>query len=196
MQEATDPLRSDYLAFPGGGGTNLEKVRHVLNDVLPIGLHSSDMEDTPKRWAKMMREFTSPTDFEFTTFPTDHKTMVVVTDIDFVSLCAHHLIPFYGKAHVAYIPNKKLAGLSKLPRTVEYFMRDATTQEELTNAIVDFLQKELNPMGAACIMKAQHLCMSLRGVQQRNALTSTSALTGVFLDNTNNARQEFLSLIP
>lgn len=174
----------------------LKEVRSILNKVLCKGLHGADMEKTPERWYKMMQEFTTPEEFKFTTFPTDHKTMVLCMDIDFQSLCAHHLIPFFGKAHVAYIPNEKLAGLSKLPRTVEYFMHDATTQEDLTSAIADFLHEKLDPMGVAVVMKAQHLCMSLRGVQQRNALTTTSALTGVFLDNTNNARQEFLSLIP
>jgi GTP cyclohydrolase I len=172
-----------------------EHTKYVLNEALRLGIHGPDMEKTPERWWKMMRGFTTPERFEFTTFPTDHKTMVVVQDIDFVSLCAHHLIPFFGKAHVAYIPNKHLAGLSKLPRTVEYFMKDATTQEELTNKIADFLDTKLTPMGVAVVMKAQHMCMSLRGVNQRNAITTTSALTGVFLDNENNARQEFLSLI-
>jgi len=188
----------DMLWFgdhPSQGTVNLVGVREILDRVLGKGLSRQDMQDTPKRWAKMMHELTTPEEFEFTTFPTDHKTMVVVQDIDFASLCAHHLIPFFGKAHIGYIPQDKLAGLSKLPRTVQKFMRQATTQEELTQEICDYLELNLAPMGVIVVMKAQHLCMSLRGAQQLNAFTTTSAITGVFRDNENNARQEFLSLI-
>lgn len=186
----------DFGSHPSAGGIDLDVVKDTLDRVVQKGLKRPDMEDTPKRWAKMMREMTTPIEFEFTTFPTDHQTMVIVQDIDFASLCAHHLIPFFGKAHIAYIPNELLAGLSKIPRTVEKFMRDATTQEELTQHICDFLQLELEARGVAVVLRGTHLCMALRGVQQLNAVTTTSALTGVFLDNHNNARQEFLSLIP
>lgn len=181
---------------PSEGVVDLGRCKRLLQEVIKKRYWDrADMENTPSRWAKMMHELTTSEEFEFTTFPTDHQTMVLVKDIDFVSICAHHLIPFFGKCHVAYIPNKKLAGLSKLPRTVEFFMRKPNTQEELTQEICDFIVLNTDARGVAVVMSGTHLCMAIRGVRQPNAITTTSALTGVFLEKDNNARQEFLDLI-
>jgi len=174
-----------------------EDVKDILGRVMMNDFLRADMQDTPKRWAKMMRELTTAEEFEFTTFEADGpQEMVIVTDIPYASICAHHLIPFFGKCHIAYIPRRKLAGLSKLPRTVKYFMRRPQVQEELTSQIADYLDFHLEPRGVAVVMKGEHLCMSLRGVQTPGTLTITSAMRGVFLDNGNNARSEFLNLIP
>jgi GTP cyclohydrolase I len=155
-----------------------------------------ELADTPARWQKMMKELTTPQSFEFTTFENPgYDEMIVVQDISFTSVCAHHLAPFVGKAHVAYVPTKTIAGLSKLPRTVEYFSAGLWTQEALTNTISNFLEEQLDPLGVAVIMRGEHTCMSLRGVKAHGTLTTTSSMRGCFADHTKQARSEFLSLI-
>lgn len=153
-------------------------------------------KDTPKRYAQALIELMTPIDFTFTTFDsTDINQMIAVTDVPFYSLCAHHVLPFYGKAHIAYIPGKKIAGLSKLSRTVDYFSRGLNVQEELTKDIMDFLVEHLEPMGAMVVLEGHHLCMAMRGAETQQHRTTTSALHGVFLDPTKQARQEFLELV-
>ena len=127
-------------------------------------------------------------------FNEDYKQIVVVKDIEIYSLCEHHLLPFFGKAHVCYIPNGKIVGLSKIPRVVDAYARRLQLQERLTSQIKDCLQKVLNPIGVAVVIEAQHLCMSMRGIQKQNAIMTTSEFTGAFLKNT-NTRQEFMHLI-
>lgn len=127
-------------------------------------------------------------------FEEDYKQIVVVKDIEIYSLCEHHLLPFFGKAHIGYIPNGKIVGLSKIPRIVDAFARRVQLQERLTSQIKDCLQNVLNPLGVAVVIEAQHLCMSMRGVQKQNAMMTTSEFTGAFLKNT-NTRQEFMHLI-
>jgi GTP cyclohydrolase I len=127
-------------------------------------------------------------------FKEDYKQMVIVKDIDFYSLCEHHMLPFYGKAHVAYIPNGHITGLSKIARVVEAFSRRLQVQERMTMQIRDCLQDCLNPLGAAVVIEAQHMCMQIRGVQKQNSVTTTSAFTGVFLEKL-NTREEFVHLI-
>ncbi len=122
------------------------------------------------------------------------KQMVVVKDIEIYSLCEHHLLPFFGKAHVGYIPNGKLCGLSKIPRIVEAYSRRLQLQERLTAQIKDCMQRVLDPVGVAVIIEAQHLCMSMRGIQKQNSVTVTSEFTGAFLKNY-NTRQEFMHLV-
>lgn len=153
------------------------------------------MERTPARFANMLLELTTPVAFEFTTFPSTIDEMVVVQDIPFYTLCAHHIIPFFGYAHVAYVPDGTIAGLSKFARTVKYFAKGLWVQEELTAQIADFLEQKLQPRGVAVVMQAEHLCMTMRGVQVPGAKTTTSAMRGVFLDPEREARAEFLSLI-
>jgi GTP cyclohydrolase I len=155
----------------------------------------SDVAKTPKRFVDMLWELSTPEEFEFTTFKSNNDEMVIVQDIPFVSLCAHHISPFMGTAHVGYVPQGKLAGLSKLVRTIEYMSKGLWSQEDLTDAISDFLGSHLEPLGVAVVMQAEHTCMTIRGVKTSGALTTTSSMTGCFADHDRLARTEFLSLI-
>lgn len=128
------------------------------------------------------------------TFKEKYQQMVIVKDIDIFSLCEHHMLPFYGKAHVAYIPNGKITGLSKIARVVEAYSRRLQLQERLTMQIRDCIQNTLNPVGVAVVIEAQHLCMQIRGVQKQNSVTTTSAFTGIFLKEL-STREEFTHLI-
>ncbi len=127
-------------------------------------------------------------------FKEDYSEMVIVKDIDVFSLCEHHLIPFIGKAHVAYIPNGYITGLSKIARVVEAFSRRLQVQERLTMQIRDCIEGTLKPLGVAVVIEAKHLCMVMRGIQKQNSVTTTSAFTGEFLNNT-STREEFIHLI-
>ena len=126
-------------------------------------------------------------------FKEEYSQMVVVKDIEVFSMCEHHILPFFGKAHVAYIPNGYIVGLSKIPRVVDSFARRLQVQERLTNEIRDCIQDTLNPSGVAVVLECKHLCMSMRGIQKQNSLTTTSAFTGEFINET--TRSEFLRLI-
>lgn len=126
-------------------------------------------------------------------FKEDYKQMVIVKDIEVYSLCEHHMLPFFGKAHVAYIPNGYIVGLSKIPRLVDAFARRLQVQERLTTEIRDSIQKTLQPMGVAVVIECQHLCMQMRGVQKQNSVTTTSAFMGEFLKE--STRSEFINLI-
>ncbi|MCU0455919.1 MAG: GTP cyclohydrolase I FolE [Bacteroidales bacterium] len=155
---------------------------------------------TPERVAKSIQYLTmgysmNPCEIiNSAKFREDYKQMVIVKDIDLYSMCEHHMLPFFGKAHVAYIPNGFITGLSKLARVVEAFSRRLQVQERLTMQIRDCIQDCLNPLGVAVVIEAQHMCMQIRGVQKQNSVTTTSAFTGVFLDNL-NTREEFVHLI-
>lgn len=126
-------------------------------------------------------------------FEEDYSQMVVVKDIEVYSMCEHHMLPFFGKAHVAYIPNGRIVGLSKIPRVVDIFARRLQVQERLTNEIKDCIQETLDPSGVAVVIECKHLCMSMRGVQKQNSVTTTSAFTGKFVND--RTRSEFLRLI-
>lgn len=126
-------------------------------------------------------------------FKEDYKQMVVVKDIDFFSLCEHHLLPFFGKAHIAYIPNQYVTGLSKLPRVVDVFARRLQIQERLTTQIKECIQNTLNPLGVMVVIEAQHMCMQMRGVEKQNSVTITSDFTGVFSQA--KTREEFMMLL-
>jgi GTP cyclohydrolase I len=127
-------------------------------------------------------------------FTVDYSEMVIVKDIDFYSLCEHHLLPFFGKCHIAYIPSDKVIGLSKMPRLVDVFARRLQIQERLTNQIADTIRDKISPLGVAVVMEATHLCMSMRGVEKQNSFAVTSAMHGAFRDNA-RTRMEFLELL-
>ncbi len=127
-------------------------------------------------------------------FEEDYRQIVLVKDIELYSMCEHHLLPFYGKAHVAYIPNGRITGLSKIARVVETFARRLQVQERLTVQIRDCIQETLDPLGVAVVIEAAHMCMQIRGVQKQNSVTTTSAFTGIFLKD-ERTRNEFLNLI-
>lgn len=154
---------------------------------------------TPERASKAIQFFTQGYDLnakeilQSAMFKEDYSEMVIVKDIEVYSLCEHHLVPFFGKAHLAYIPNGHIVGLSKIPRIVDVFARRLQVQERLTDQILQCVQETLNPLGAAIVMEARHMCMMMRGVQKQNSVTTTSAFTGAF-ENV-ETRTEFLNLI-
>ncbi len=154
---------------------------------------------TPERVAKAMQFLTHGYDLQpneilrSAMFKEDYSQMVIVKDIEVYSMCEHHLLPFFGKAHVAYIPNGHIVGLSKIPRVVDAFARRLQVQERLTNEIRDCIQETLNPKGVAVVLECSHLCMQMRGIQKQNSTTTTSAFTGEFLKDT--TRSEFINLI-
>ena len=156
--------------------------------------------NTPKRVEQALRFLTSGYQADVDTvinnalFSVDYSEMVIVKDIDFYSLCEHHLLPFFGKCHVAYIPSKKVIGLSKIPRLVEIFSRRLQVQERLTNQIADIILEKVDPRGVAVVMEGTHLCMSMPGVQKQNSFAVTSAMHGIFRDKA-RTRMEFLELI-
>lgn len=172
--------------------------KNILNDV-GENPEREGLLKTPVRAAKAMQFLTQGYDLNpseilrSAMFKEDYSQMVIVKDIEVYSLCEHHLLPFFGKAHIAYIPNGHIVGLSKLPRVVDAFARRLQVQERLTNEIRDCIQETLNPLGVAVVMECAHLCMQMRGVQKQNSATTTSAFTGEFLKDT--TRKEFISLI-
>ncbi|MED5377248.1 MAG: GTP cyclohydrolase I FolE [Acidobacteriota bacterium] len=155
---------------------------------------------TPERVERSLKFLTSGYESDVKTvlngalFDVDYSEMVIVKDIDFYSLCEHHLLPFFGKCHVAYVPRDKVIGLSKIPRLVEVFSRRLQVQERLTNQIADTIRATLKPLGVAVVLEATHLCMSMRGVQKQNSTAVTSAMLGVLRDDA-RTRMEFLELI-
>ncbi len=154
---------------------------------------------TPERAAKALQYLTHGYDLDAAEilrsamFKEDYSQMVIVKDIEVYSLCEHHLLPFFGKAHIAYIPNGHIVGLSKIPRVVDVFARRLQVQERLTNEIRDCIQDTLNPAGVAVVIECKHMCMSMRGIQKQNSVTTTSAFTGAFSND--KTRSEFLKLI-
>jgi len=154
---------------------------------------------TPERAAKAMQFLTHGYDLDpagilrSALFKDEYRQMVIVKDIELYSLCEHHLLPFFGKAHIAYIPNGHIVGLSKIPRVVDAFARRLQVQERLTTQIRDCIQETLNPLGVAVVIEARHLCMLMRGIQKQNSVATTSAFTGAFENE--KTRSEFIRLI-
>jgi GTP cyclohydrolase I len=162
---------------------------------LGADLDDESLRDTPRRMAALYEELLTPAPFNATTFPNDggYDELVVARGITFHSLCEHYLLPFVGVAHVAYLPGEHILGLSKLARVVDHFARSLQVQERLTRQVADWLQRELAPKGVGVVLEAEHMCMSLRGVQKHGATTVTSALHGLVRDDP-RTRQEFLAL--
>jgi GTP cyclohydrolase I len=158
------------------------------------------LRDTPRRVEKSLRFLTSgyQTDIDAVLnnalFTVEYSEMVIVRDIDFYSLCEHHLLPFFGRCHIAYLPNTRVIGLSKIPRVVDVFARRLQVQERLTSQIAETIKDKIDPLGVAVVMEATHLCMAMRGVEKQNSVTVTSAMLGVFREDA-RTRHEFLELI-
>lgn len=180
----TERLQIDYQSILNGLGEDLNR---------------EGLQKTPERAAKAMQFLTQGYEQDAAAilrsamFREDYSEMVLVKDIELYSLCEHHILPFFGKAHVAYIPNGHIVGLSKIPRVVDVFARRLQVQERLTLEVRDVIQETLQPLGVAVVIEAHHMCMMMRGVQKQNSLTTTSAFTGQFLQN--ETRSEFLRLI-
>jgi GTP cyclohydrolase IA len=172
-----------------------ERAARELLVALGADLDDAGLRETPRRVAAAFGELLTPEPFALTTFPNDegYDELVVVRDIPFQSLCMHHLLPFHGVAHVAYLPADRIIGLSKLARVVEHYSRDLQVQERLTKQVAACIEAELAPKGVGVVLEAEHLCMSLRGVQKAGAKTVTSALHGLVRDDP-RTREEFLSL--
>jgi GTP cyclohydrolase I len=150
--------------------------------------------ETPLRFVNMLRQMTTrDSEFKFTTFDTDGPSeMITLGPIPFYTLCAHHVVPFFGKAWIGYVPDKKIVGLSKIPRTVKYLAKGFWVQETLTTEIADYLEGKLDPLGVAVVLEAEHMCMAMRGVEVANVMTRTSAMRGVFADHDRTAKAEFM----
>jgi GTP cyclohydrolase I len=177
---------------------------HELIERLLVELGEDPMREglvrTPKRMEKALKFLTSGYAADIdemlngALFTVDYNEMVIVRDIDFYSLCEHHLLPFFGKCHVAYIPNGKVIGLSKLPRLVDIFARRLQLQERMTNQIAETITSKIHPLGVAVVCEGTHLCMAMRGVEKQNSYTITSAMLGAFRENA-RTRMEFLELL-
>ncbi len=194
---------SGYIRIDKWNDEKTAKLAEHYKAILELIGENPDREglvDTPVRVAKAIQFLTKgygiePKDIlKSAIFREDYKQMVIVKDIEIYSMCEHHMIPFYGKAHVAYIPNKYITGLSKIAHVVEAYARRLQVQERLTMQIRDCLQETLDPMGVAVVIEASHMCMQMRGVQKQNSVTTTSAFTGAFLRET-KTREEFIHLI-
>ena len=183
----------------GHGGRKEELIKDFLVE-LGENPEREGLLKTPDRVARMYEYLTKGYQQDIgevmngAVFDEKYSEMVIVKDIDFFSLCEHHLVPFFGKCHIAYIPNGRIVGLSKMPRIVEVFARRLQVQERMTQQIADTLFQQLNPMGVAVVMEAQHLCMIMRGVEKLNSIATTSAMLGAFRNDV-KTRSEFLTLI-
>jgi GTP cyclohydrolase I len=197
--EKEQPLYSKMEKFPEEKTQKL--AAHYREIIVELGedIEREGLQKTPLRIAKAMQYLThgyntDPAEIlRSAVFEEDYKEMVIVKDIELYSMCEHHMLPFFGKAHIAYIPNGKICGLSKIPRVVDAFARRLQVQERLTMEIRDCINDVLHPLGVAVVMECHHLCMQMRGVQKQNSVTTTSAFTGEFEKQT--TRQEFIALL-
>jgi GTP cyclohydrolase IA len=174
----------------------VEAAEVLLRTSAGLDIEDTHGTETPQRFVNMLRELTTPKDIKWKTFDNDGMDeMIVIEPIPFVSLCSHHVIPFMGAAYIGYIPKDRIAGLSKFARVVHHFSAALQVQERLTKQVADFLEQNLEPAGIAVVMKAEHLCMTIRGVQVPGAKTTTAAMRGRFSDHERTAKMEFLSHI-
>tara|TARA_B100000767_G_scaffold275784_2_gene315578 strand:+ start:7843 stop:8439 length:597 start_codon:yes stop_codon:yes gene_type:complete len=175
--------------------TNFSEIISLLGE----NIEREGLVKTPERVSKAMKFLTSGYEMdpkqilESAMFKEDYNEMVIVKDIEFYSLCEHHMLPFFGKAHIAYIPNNHIVGLSKIPRVIDVFARRLQVQERMTEQVLDCIYETLNPQGVAVVIEASHLCMMMRGVQKQNSTTTTSGFRGAFRET--DTRNEFLKLI-
>lgn len=202
MATQVEPCEPDFQPMQEGDPRVEQIAAHVKEIIQILGLcpdRDPNLVDTDRRVAKMYLEIFSGLDLgnkpKLTTFPNQegYTAMVMEKEIPFYSLCAHHFVPFYGHGHIAYIPNERIIGLSKLPRTLEFFARRPQLQERLTEQVATLLEEELNPRGVMVVIEARHLCVEMRGVKKPGALTVTSAIRGIFHEKA--VREEFLDLL-
>jgi GTP cyclohydrolase IA len=195
-KQTENELKDKWLVFPWEQNeTPVEDNFARILQYLGEDPNRDGLKETPKRYIKFLKEFLAPKDFNFTTFDAEGTDeMIIQTNIPFYSLCEHHIAPFFGVANVAYVPNDKIVGLSKLARCVDLYANRLQNQERITTQIAERLQSELNCKGVAVSLKAQHLCMCMRGVKKHDTWTITTKLLGVFKDD-DKARNEFLYLI-
>lgn len=193
----------DTIIYPPGRSHEVQRLEEIVHELLQLLGENPEREGllkTPKRVAHSLKYLTQGYRQDIrrvlnnAIFEEPYDEMVVVKDIEIFSLCEHHMLPFYGKAHVAYIPNGKIIGLSKIPRVVEIFAKRLQVQERLTSQIAECLTEALNPRGVGVVIEALHLCMAMRGVEKRTSHTVTSSMLGSFR-NSERVRSEFLSLI-
>jgi GTP cyclohydrolase IA len=193
-----DPVHAHLHVVPPGGAIDMTAAEAAAADLLrALGadLEDEGVRDTPRRMAGAYAELLTAQPFSLTTFPNEegYDELVLAREIPFHSLCMHHLLPFHGVAHVAYLPGDRIIGLSKLARVVDLFARDLQLQERLTCQVADWLQDNLRPKGVGVVIEAEHMCMSIRGVQKPGSRTVTSALHGLVREDP-RTRQEFLAL--
>lgn len=190
---------NEWIVFPWevkeeGEETVEDNVKRLLQ-YFGEDVNREGLKDTPKRYVKFFKEFLNPPKWNCTTFKGEgYDEMIVQTNIPFHSLCEHHIAPFFGEGHIAYIPNERIVGLSKLARTLETYSRRLQNQERITTQVAEFLWKELQPKGVAVVLKAKHMCMEMRGVKKHDTNTTTSKMMGSFKEDY-KARTEFLNLI-
>jgi len=186
---------SHWIRFPWEQKGEVDIEHHVARVIEYFDdINREGLKNTPKRYIQYLKEFLHSESFKFTTFDSEGMDqMIVQKDIPFYSLCEHHLVPFYGVGHIAYIPNGKIVGLSKLARTLEHYSRRFQNQERITQQVADRLNEELHPKGVGVVIRARHLCMEMRGVKKHDTWTVTSAMSGIFRDL--DARTEFLNFI-
>jgi GTP cyclohydrolase IA len=203
INDGSGNLSKGYNKIETWDADNINELSIIYHRVLELIGEDPDREGllrTPLRVAKSIRFLTNgyymnaEEILKSAMFKEEYKQMVIVKDIDIYSMCEHHMLPFFGKAHVAYIPDGYITGLSKIARVVEAYSRRLQVQERLTTQIRNCIQDTLHPLGVAVVIEAQHMCMQIRGVQKQNSVTTTSAFTGIFLEEL-NTREEFVHLI-
>lgn len=175
---------------------NKEAEKHISEFLRLMGhdVSREGLKETPKRFVKFFRQFTNQPEWNFTTFKSESDEMVIVKDIPFYSMCEHHLAPFFGVGHIAYIPDKQMAGLSKLPRTLDKFANQPQNQERITKQVAEYMNYQLEPKGVAVVLEARHMCVEMRGCKKPGAMTITSHLLGMFKED-HRTRSEFFNLI-
>jgi len=201
-EDQESSIQAEPRSLEGDGQERVEAIAQHFAEImrlLDFNLEDPHLHETPMRVGRMFLEIFRGLRHQqqpaITCFPNleNYSNMVIVKDISFFSMCSHHIIPFFGKAHVAYIPRDKIVGLSKIARIVDFYARRPQLQERMTEQIVDFLMNKLEPLGVMAVLEARHLCMEMRGVEKSGALTVTSAIRGCFRDK--RVREEFMELL-
>jgi GTP cyclohydrolase I len=192
----TNPDRTKTLPEGIGYNDETDATYYAVSLLSALGVEATHhTARTAERFVSMLREMMTPEDFTFTVFQSTSDEMITMGPIPFYTLCAHHVVPFYGNVYIGYVPKNRIGGLSKLARAVKHVSKGLHVQEELTGMIAQYLEKRLDPQGIAVVLKAEHLCMAMRGVKQPGVITTTAAMKGVFADHTRTAKAEFMEWI-